>query len=877
VETTPSSVRVLAALALLFGARGAAAMPFSAEQRLGEAAANERVLWQRFSEAVFDGENYVVIWENERSSFGPYSGGFRFATRVNEDGTVLDERGIFVTRDSPSSLLVSTAAPWGTLIVYPNDGGIVGLRLGRDRELDLEPYLLAEGSSGYPTTTVACLDSGCLLVFSLGFGNDLRTLGFALDGCGDRVPGTDFELPAGQWTLRAGSDGYVALGSVPESGAMAELLAFGLGADGVQRFGPVTIPARQGASSAFGANPSGSLVVWSESANELRAVCLDPSGGVVGENRVLESAETVTIGDMSTEGDHYRLGARIGATVTTFAVDACGQPLESPVTVATGDDACPLSVPRLASGTRSAWLSWDWGENSPACEKPPATGAVVAVDPTILTAAVEVQNASARMGPPALGSDGTSYLAAWYEDRYGASGLYTQALSTDGEPLEDAVLTIPSESHPTPTRTASVAFVGGRYVVELHASENSSHPESWSEPNAAAEIDPRTLMRGDPRVQPRLGAPGSSTFLEAQLIVHQEGEDLPTLSHLRVVATDASTNPVSDEWTRPFSQGSGDYAPEVAFDGSSFGVVWTHREPISRTEDYREQLFMKFDETGQPLLSDPVVIPGLGEYEPASLTFGGGIYLLTLLTLDRAEVMVRLTTEGELIDAEPRSLIEATGGSVYRQALGSTFDGEAFVLAWSERASGTPSPRHTDDDIRVAQVSANGTQLSDGWVTSSPENELASAGLASAGDGRTLLGYSRFDDGPDTLALRGVVRVLGSGGCDSDTTCSDEACDEPCCVRGCTRSAPEPSCEIADCDPACDEGTHCVQGLGCVTDAARPRSRVVRTEGCGCTIPGGERTGPLPLTGAPALGLLTMLGLGRRRRRARGAALRARA
>jgi hypothetical protein len=874
VQTAPSSVRVLAALALLLGARSAAAMPFAAEHGLSQPAANESVLWQRSSQAVFDGENYVVIWENDRSGFRPDSGGFHFATRVSEDGTVLDERGILVARDLPS-LLVSTAAPWGTLIVYPKEDGIVGLRLGRDGRLDLEPRTLAEGSSGYPTSTVACLDSGCLLAFRSGFGADARTLGFALDGCGERVPGTDFELPAGAWTVRAGSDGYVALGRVPEFAAVTSLLAFGLSADGVRRFGPVTIPAPQGASSAFSVGPSGSLVVWSESASELRAACLDPNGRIVGENRVLESAEALAVGDMSAEGDHYRLGVQIGTSVTSFAVDVCGRPLEPPVTVAAGDGACTLSVRRLASGTRSAWLSWDWGMEGPACEKPPAAGAVVALDQTKLIAAVDVQQAAgARMGPPALGSDGAGYLAAWYEDRYGASGLYTQALSADGEPLEDAVLTIPSESHPTPSRTASVAFVGGRYVVELHASEYSSQPESWNEPNAAAEIDPRTLVRGEPRAQPKLGAPGANTFLEAYGIVHRKGgEDLPTLSHLGVVVTDASKRPLSDEWTRPFSYGSQDFAPEVAFDGSSFGVVWRHREPIADSQNQLEQIFMKFDETGRPLLPEPRVIPGLGELEPASLTFGGGIYLLTLFTRDRAEVMVRLTTEGELLDAEPRSLLGATGLSLSRQAIGSVFDGEAFVLAWSERALGPPSPRHTDGDIRVAEVAVNGTLLANGWVTSSPENELSSAGLASAGDGRALLGYNRFDDDPTTLALRGVVRVLGSGECDSGTACSDEACDEPCCVRGCARSAPGPSCEVADCDPACDEGARCVQGLGCVTDAARPASHVVRAAGCGCTIVGRERREPWCSTGGPAFGLLLVLGLGWRRRRTRGAAI----
>ena len=843
----------LVAFALLGVAGESAAQPFSTERRLGEPGENARVLWQRHSQVVFDGENYVAIWENERSTFAPFSGGWRFAARVSEDGTLLDEHAILLTRHSPSSMVVSAAAPWGTLIVLPVDDDIAAVRLGRGGEVfDSEPRVLVSGARNYPAPSVACLDTGCLLVHSSGDSSNPRTLGVALDGCGESVPGTEFELPSGTWEVRAASDGYVALGRTPASGVEAELVAIGMTADGRRRFEPVAIPAPRGVGTAFGSGPSGSLVVWSEpGAHEVRSACLDADGRLRDQALVLESAETVFVGGMSSEGDNYRLGLRIGTSTASLAVDGCGRPLEAPVVLASDDGPCTVGQPRVASGTHSTLFTWDFGINSRECEKPPATAAVLPHDPGLPLAPVEVQGAAARMGPPAIGSDGTTYLAAWYEDRDGASGLYTQALETDGTPRERAVLTIPSDAHPAPARSASVAFVGGRYVVELHASENSSNHESWREPNVAAEVEPRTLSRGEPRVQQKLGVPGSSSFLDVFGTVYQEGEDVRTLSYLTVRATDAARTPLSEDWNHSLTPGAGDSHAVAAFDGARFGVLWTHDEPRSPTsEAWVEQVFMTFDETGQPLLASPLVLPGLGEYEPASLTFGDGMYLLSLFARDRSLVVVRLTTEGELLDATPKPLLEAVatlteGSSAERRFSGAIFDGEAFVFAWVERsttgADMPPSLRHLDFDVRVARIAVDGSLLSDGWVTSSREDEIGLGGLASVGDGTSLLGYRRFDDDPAYVALRGFVRTLGTGECNTATSCSEDACDA-CCVRGCARREPVIACEVADCGTGCDEGTRCVSGLGCVSDAPAP-TRVVRSEGCGCTMPGRDHGG----------------------------------
>jgi hypothetical protein len=846
---------------LLATTRPAAAQAFSAERRLGAPGDNAPVIWLGYSKAIFDGENYVALWEADRSRFYP-TAGFLFATRVSEDGTVLDPHGILVARASGTASIELTRAPWGTLVVYPSTS-LMSVRMDRSGSLaDPEPRVLAATADFYPYPTAACLDTGCLVLYAVGD----KTVGFALDGCGDIVPGTELELPDGEWTLEADpiAGGYVAFGRMPRTGPTFEVSIVGLTADGRNRFEARSLTLDYDPWMAFGVGAAGSLAVWTDAASgTIRAACWDHDGVPAGTAEVLRSDGNLYVGGMSAEGDGFRLGVFVGDTAGSLRVNACGRPLEAnPVALALAapDAACSVDAPRFATGKRTALATWNFGLQNEQCEKPRVTAALLAPDEP--PRGVFLQGAAARMGPPSLASDGSQYLAAWHEERDGASGLYTQSLDATGNPLEDAVLTIPAESHPTPARTARVAFVGGRYVVELGPSIDG-WSSTWDEPNVAAEVDPRTLARGEPRVQPELGTPGANAFLEASGVVYREGEDIRTLHYLMVRVTDAEQNLLGAEWTYDHEHGTNDENPVVAFDGRNFGVVWTHTALDTQDRSPKYVYFLSFDERGQAVSPYPVEIPNLEEFEPASLTFGAEIYLLGMLASDQSLSVVPLSTDGALLDG-PKLLLPAPPGGVERRAVGATFDGESFVFAWSERDVSSldrATTRHNDFDIRVARVAPDGTPLSYGWLATSREHEYGSAGLASAGSGFSLLGYHRFDDDPSLLAQQAFVRTIGAGACDVERVCDDDACDGECCVRGCSRESTALACEVLDCS-SCPEGTHCVSGLGCVTDAGKKRPRVIRTEGCGCAIPGGGTRRPWTV----ALILTAYIGVLARRR-----------
>ena len=96
-----SKQRALGVLAFaVCTAAPARAAEFSPERALGASAENERVLWKNSSRVAFDGESYVALWQADRANFAPFYGGWLYAARVSEDGTLLDAHGILVARNA---------------------------------------------------------------------------------------------------------------------------------------------------------------------------------------------------------------------------------------------------------------------------------------------------------------------------------------------------------------------------------------------------------------------------------------------------------------------------------------------------------------------------------------------------------------------------------------------------------------------------------------------------------------------------------------------------------------------------------------------------------------------------------------------------------
>jgi MYXO-CTERM domain-containing protein len=308
---------------------------------------------------------------------------------------------------------------------------------------------------------------------------------------------------------------------------------------------------------------------------------------------------------------------------------------------------------------------------------------------------------------------------------------------------------------------------------------------------------------------------------------------------------------------RETPSGSTETNAVAAFDGVRFTVVWRYVENLNEAGTPCEVLSMQVDESGAPLAAEPRVLPGLGDFAPRALVAGGGARLLVLApstsyASDAPLSVVRLDESGALVDATPREFSEP-GETVAQTLTGSVFDGTAFELALL----------HQDGDLHVARLGTDGALLAEGSLVDTTEKVFGGA-LASAGDGRALLGYSRFEPAPSYASTRAFIRVLGDGGeCTTERVCDEATCSD-CCTRGCAPVTTQLACTVTTCDGSCPEGTHCESGLVCRPDPPVRAGKLVYTKGCGCRVARkrDSRGGALL-----ALGVTLLLAVRRRARR----------
>lgn len=805
---------------------------FSLEQGLGPPGTSSGIVAPQFPQLIFDGALYWVLYQSAIEL--PPHGGSLLAVRVDESGTVLDSYGLFIAPYADALYHSITPAPWGALVTYASDGAVLTVRLGRDGTIaDRPPQLLAAGASVYPYPGVACRNEGCLAIWS----SQSETHAVVLDGCGAPLPQTEFQLPYGEWEPRAAGDGYLVVGGTLNSSNTLPVRALGLSAEGRARWGPLVLPIPRGSWNAFAARASEALFVWLDSAGVLWSLALDVATGQSGTPQRLPLSGVSNIGGLSAEGDHFRLALHLAASDAVLRLDASGLPLDSEPLTVTTDGACPAGPARIASGSRTALVFWQRDQSTPACLEAPPSAALVGFESSPTVTQLDVTGAVARMGAPALASDGKRYLAAWFEERAGAPGLYTQALDLTGLALEAPLLTIPAPLQRNDLRPATVSFLSDRYVVELEKNTDTV------DGNRAAEIDAATLARSAPREQAKLGVPGRTSFLHVGLDITQSGEDEATLTRIRAQVTDRTSTVIGSSWTRELPYGGSERNPVVGFDGQNFAVVWKYEtQDASPGAPEPELLFMRFDERGAPLLDEPLVLPGLGAYAPQALTFGATLFLLTLAAdipdLGQPLSAIALTPSGKLWDNAPHPLSAPAPGEQlqFRAAI---FDGNAFEVAWSQSffpsSNGAPVTARTDSDLHVAWLAADGSNIAETAVANSREDERT-ASLASARDAHALLAYNRFDRDPHYLSTRAFVRRLGSGSCSSDQGCADSSCSD-CCPAGCAPPGASLTCSIATCDATCAEHEHCVASLGCVADPPSPTPNPQLARGCGCRYP----------------------------------------
>ena len=309
---------------------------------------------------------------------------------------------------------------------------------------------------------------------------------------------------------------------------------------------------------------------------------------------------------------------------------------------------------------------------------------------------------------PAVGFDGTNFLAVWNTDPVSSTGRVRGARVTPGAVVLDASgFDISTARGSAPT----VAFDGRNHFV---AWASPTGPVNDNDPLLGRRVRPdgslvdrvvRSLGQG---LNPSLGAGERMT-----LLTFESNELIGFLRPAEIRAARLRgrapldnppfvvTNPANDQ-----------ESPSIAFDGTGHLVAWADQRPGFDYDIYAGRIGpngTRLDGSGIAVATAP------GNQLEPSVAFDGTNYLVVWQHLptetaddDRSDVFgARVTPAGEVLDPEGIPIATTTDRED-RPVV--AFDGTNYLVAWHQRSGG----------IRATRVSTAGTVLDSTALTISP-------------------------------------------------------------------------------------------------------------------------------------------------------------
>ena len=256
---------------------------------------------------------------------------------------------------------------------------------------------------------------------------------------------------------------------------------------------------------------------------------------------------------------------------------------------------------------------------------------------------------------PAMAFDGMNYLVVWMDRRSGAYDIYGTRVDKNGAPLDTAAIAISVASYDQ--YLPSVAFDGTNYLVVW---EDWRSGTNWDVYGARVDTAGHVL---DP-----------------------EG----------IVISDAS----SHQW-----------APDVAFDGTNYLVVWADGR-ISGTEPTADVYGTFVDKSGNVLNPDGIVIAQKPQMQAAvAVEFADTTYLVVWQDTRNGNTDIygaRVNESGTVLDTAGIPICTAVREQV-RPDVAS--NGTDWMVAWQDTRNDERYP-----DIYAARVSANGAVLDPGGI-----------------------------------------------------------------------------------------------------------------------------------------------------------------
>jgi hypothetical protein len=750
------------------------------------------------SRAAFDGEQFLVVWEDLRGSDTTVS-----AARMGRNGELLDPEDIalpsaFPERAAPAVAFDGTdfLVVWQERKSSSTSYRVSGIRLGKDgRTVGAPVVISADPSLGNCEQPAIAYDGTNYLVVWHYFGSSkdridgarVSPLGVVLDnpaptlvqmqeytGGAVTPPGLVF---GGASYLVGWAEGGKILAS-RFSPALVRLDAAGvelasgtssfdpaLAWDGTQYWAafntyapPLSSPMvrRVGANGAALGQPE---TIATDASNGFPAIAADGTGALAPFSR-----------GPNDEGDLFGgvLDPTSGAAVGTPSLVATVGSQWNP-SVARGDATTPFLL--SWSDTRHA-ASAIYGSRLDSNR--------AATDGTgvLLSVALNKQN------EPAVVASTSGFLVAWQDGREGGPQVYGTDLDPSGAPLHAIARSFTSGR---PSRgDVSIASDGTKYFAVWDENDFSGNYPALGRiigPDGTPETAPVVLDSGSALKDPAVAFGGGNYFVIGTQYVAPNYQ----VSGARVSRSGAllATAPL------PITSGSR-FVPAVASDGTDFLIVWT---------DGSAAVGLRVDANGVVKDSSPFTISPAGASINSypKVAYGGGSYFVIWRTLSSPTALLgaRVNSAGAVLDATPIAVVPGGTLPKLETPLGANvaFDGTSFMVAWRSAVVDSSTAKIVSNDFKLTPVSPSGAVGAPSYVAPNDDsnfNSNDSPAVASTRAGTTVVAYTQLDNPAGYEIPRVRIRsfTLGSrligSACAANSECPSGNCvDGVCCDSAC--------------------------------------------------------------------------------------------
>jgi len=683
---------------------------------------------QRHPEVAFDGNNYLVVWEDNRNVT---SNSDIYGCRVRADGTVLDPSGIAISTASENQFNPSIAFDGTNYLVVWNDYrsganyDIYGSRVSSaGLVLDPSGIAISTAPDNQLNPSVAFGNTDYLVVWCDRhddiYGSRVSTSGTVLDPSGiaistatstKEVPSVAFDgtnylvvwMDARNYST-TGTDIYGC--RVSTSGTVLDLSGIVISNATNNQYGPKV---------AFGITSY--LVVWEDlrdtatTGRNIYGSRVSTGGSVLNPSGIaISTASSDQIfPSIAFDGTNYFVIWQFNVNIYGSRVSTNGSVLDL---IAISTNPYYQEVPSVTFGGTCYLVVWhDWRTFATSSHdiygcRVNTAGTVLEPNGILISYYINAQN------NPAVAYDGTNYLVVWQDNRNYNLDIYGCRVNASGDILDPTLIVI-STAVNDQARPA-IAFDGTNYLVVWNDYRSSSNWDIYgSRVNPAGTVlDPSGIAistAANNQYVPAVVFGGTN-----YLVVWEDtrngnwdiyGSRVSTGGSVLDASGIAISNALNTEEN-----------PSIAFDGTNYFVVW-HDDRNGPNWDIYGSLVNQYGYIINP--SGIAISTATGGQVYPCVVWGRTTYLVAWTdsrSVSNYDIYgSRVSPAGVVIDPSGLAISTATGNQM---DVSLAFDSINYLAVWSDNRGGS------DYDVYGAKLSRAGAVINTMEISTSSNNQL---------------------------------------------------------------------------------------------------------------------------------------------------------